>query len=266
MVNPSERRNGLYKNNQATFVLPKFQTTKEMRSGIPGRILACAFLCLTGCAAVSNTKDNCRVIDPDLAQGVYAGGCKNGLADGYGEVSGAGSYRGDFLAGKKHGKGIKVMPNGDRYAGDFKDDYRHGKGVYIWGASTPWAGDRYEGEYQRDLRHGWGIFQWGSGDRYEGSWQNDLRMGASVMELRRTQAAEAAAKSVKAGVQVCAEAQLGLVNRQHIRGEIENRTGENVQVRIVEVEGGVASYQGIALKVGDVITDAAAHWQLCGKE
>lgn len=266
MENPSERRNDLYKNSQVTFVLPKFVATKKMRSGISGRIMACAFFLLTGCAAVSNANDTCKVIDPDLAQGVYAGGCKNGLADGYGEVGGASSYRGDFLAGKKHGKGIKVMPNGDGYAGNFSDDYRHGKGVYVWGPNTPWAGDRYEGEYQRDLRHGWGIFQWNSGDRYEGPWQNDLRMGASVMELRRAQAAIAAAKSINGAEQVCAEVQLGLVNRQRIRGKLESDTGEYVRVRIIEVEGGVANYRGNAVKAGDVITDAAANWQLCGKE
>lgn len=223
-----------------------------------------AFSLLMGCVAVSSAADDCKVIDPDLAQGTYSGGCKNGWADGYGEVSGVSSYRGDFLAGKKHGKGVKVMPNGDRYAGNFSDDYRHGKGVYVWGANTRWAGDRYEGEYRRDLRHGWGIFQWGSGDRYEGPWQDDLRMGASVMELRRALAAEAAARSVKAGGEVCVDVPLGLVNRQRIRGKIDGGNSGTVRVRITEVEGGIASYQGNAVKIGDVITDAASHWQLCG--
>lgn len=161
-------------------------------------MLALAFVLLPGCAMSGNTTQACKVIDPDLAAGAYSGGCKEGFADGYGVVSGTGSYRGDFLAGKKHGRGVKVMPNGDRYEGDFSDDYRHGKGVYIWGDKTPWAGDRYEGEYRRDLRHRWGVFQWGSGDRYEGPWQDDLRMGLSVMELRRAQAAEAVARLARA--------------------------------------------------------------------
>ncbi|HYR05368.1 MAG TPA: hypothetical protein VEP71_01655, partial [Gallionella sp.] len=208
---------------------------------------------------------SCMVLDPDLAQGTYSGGCKDGLADGYGEIHGTSSYRGDFRAGKKHGKGIKVMPNGDRYAGDFSDDYRHGKGVYVWGDKTPWAGDRYEGEYQHDLRHGWGVFQWGSGDRYEGPWQDDLRMGPSVMELRRAQTGEAVARLVKADALVCAEVQLGLVSRQRVRGRIEVITGETVQVRIVEVEGGTATYQGRTIKTGDLLSDMGAHWQPCGK-
>lgn len=229
-------------------------------------MLALAVVLLSGCAMTGgNIPQSCKVIDPDLAQGAYTGGCKDGLADGYGEVSGEGSYRGDFQAGKKHGIGIKVMPNGDRYAGHFSEDYRHGKGAYVWGDKTQWAGDRYEGEYQRDLRHGLGGFQWGSGDRYEGQWQNDLRMGPSVMEIRRAQSAEAFGKSVKAGGQVCAEVRLGLVNRQRMRGKIESATGENVQVRIVEVEGGVANYQGRVVKAGDMLTDAAVSWQPCGQ-
>jgi hypothetical protein len=161
-------------------------------------VLALVTMQLSGCVLFGGTQQSCKVLDPDLAQGVFSGSCKDGLADGYGEVSGAGSYRGDFLAGKKHGKGIKMMPNGDRYAGEFSDDFRHGKGVYVWGEKTPWAGDSYEGEYLRDLRHGWGVFQWGSGDRYEGQWQDDSRMWISVMEVRRAQAAEAAAKAGKA--------------------------------------------------------------------
>ena len=73
-------------------------------------MLALAVALLSGCAVTGSIPQSCKVFDPDLAHGAYRGGCTDGLADGYGEVSGAGSYRGDFFAGKKHGKGIKVMP------------------------------------------------------------------------------------------------------------------------------------------------------------
>jgi len=229
-----------------------------------------AALLLSGCAVFGSSQQPCKVVDPDLAQGVYRGGCKDGWADGYGEVdavenSGSvSSYRGGFLAGKKHGKGIKVMPNGDRYEGDFSDDHRHGKGVYVWGDSTPWAGDRYQGEYRRDLRHGWGIFQWGNGDRYEGPWQDDLRRGKSVMEQRRAQAAEAAAKAVQPGAPVCIVEPAEMDNFQRILGKVESVTDGRVRVRIVAFQG-EAAYQGKALKPGDVLEDEAAHWQFCGK-
>ena len=235
-----------------------------MRSEKLRQMNTLASFLLLSCVAASSLAVECKVLDPDLAQGIYSGGCKEGWADGYGEVSGVSSYRGDFLAGKKHGRGIKVMPNGDRYSGEFSQDYREGKGVYVWGGSTPWAGDRYQGEYHRDLRHGWGIFQWGSGDRYEGQWQDDLRMGLSPMELRRAQAAAAAVQSLKLGLSVCAEAQLGLVSRQPIRGQVARIEGETAEIQIIEVEGGVASYSGKQLKAGESIMDAAVHWQPCG--
>lgn len=220
---------------------------------------------LSGCSVFGGSQQSCKILDPDLVQGTYHGDCKDGWANGYGEVSGISRYRGDFLDGKKHGKGIKVMPNGDRYTGDFRDDYRDGQGIYVWGDKTPWAGDRYEGGYRRDLRHGWGVYQWGSGDRYEGPWENDLRMGPSVMEQRRAQAAEAIAKSVKAGAMVCAEERWDTVNLQRIRGMVESVTDKMVQVRIIEVEGGMASHQGATLTTGGLLADEAAHWQLCGQ-
>jgi hypothetical protein len=228
-------------------------------------------LLLSGCSVLGGSQQSCKIIDPELAQGSYHGSCIDGWADGYGEVDGyeksggISSYHGDFLAGKKHGKGIKVMPNGDRYEGEFRDDYRDGRGIYVWGAKTPWSGDRYEGEYRRDHRHGWGVFQWGSGDRYEGPWENDLRMGPSAMELRRAQTAEAVAKSVKAGAMVCAEDRWDTVNSQRIRGIVESVKDEMVQVRVVEIEGGMASHKGATLTTGNIFTDEAAHWQLCGQ-
>lgn len=220
-------------------------------------------LMLAGCSVLSNTQQNCTILDPELALGIYRGGCKDSLADGYGEVTGTSSYRGSFLAGMKHGKGIKVMPNGDRYEGGFLYDYRDGYGVYVWGISTPWAGDRYEGEYLYDLRHGWGVFQWGNGDRYEGPWQNDLRMGPSVMEQRRTQAAKEIVQSVKPGADVCAEQQWDAANFQLIRGIVESVVDNLVQVRITEVEGGMASFMGATFTTGDLLTDQAVHWKLC---
>ncbi|MGA7749044.1 MAG: hypothetical protein WCA63_02750 [Gallionella sp.] len=228
-------------------------------------------LLLSGCSVFGGSQQSCKILDPDLAQGTYRGGCKDGWADGYGEVDvyqksgGISSYRGDFLDGKKHGKGIKVMPNGDRYTGDFRDDYRDGQGIYVWGDKTPWAGDRYEGEYRRDLRNGWGVYQWASGDRYEGAWENDLRIGSSVMELRRAQAAEAVARSVKTGAMVCADERWDKVKNQRIRGIVESVKDKMVQVQIVEVEGGIASHQGATLATGDLLVDEVAHWQLCGQ-
>jgi hypothetical protein len=63
----------------------------------------------------------CRVLDVEIA-GAYSGGCKDGLAEGYGEAKGAAEYHGKFYAGRTQGKGIKTWSSGDRYAGHWADD------------------------------------------------------------------------------------------------------------------------------------------------
>lgn len=69
----------------------------------------------------ANGQSACRVLDPELA-GIHQGGCKDGLAEGYGEAKGSAEYRGDFHAGRKHGKGVKTWPSGDRYDGPWAND------------------------------------------------------------------------------------------------------------------------------------------------
>lgn len=175
------------------FLLAYGITDDFMTSRFVFFVLLVASMLLSSCALPGGAAVSCKVLDPDLAAGEYRGGCRDGLADSYGEVTGKSGYRGDFLAGRKHGKGIKSMPNGDKYAGEFASDFRHGKGTYVWGEKTPWSGDRFEGTYRQDQRHGSGVYSWATGDRYEGPWENDLRMGFSVMETRRAQHAAAMA-------------------------------------------------------------------------
>ncbi len=244
---------------------PDPSTSKLSRSVVPGWWwLGLLLPLVSSCAVLSPAVQNCKVLDPDLAVGEYHGACQNGLAEGYAEVTGTSTYRGDFVAGKKHGKGIKVMANGDRYVGEFLDDYRHGKGTYIWGDSTPWAGDRYEGEYDHDKRQGWGIFQWGSGDRYEGLWQNDLRMGWSVMESRRKQVAIQQPKDLTQGMVLCAELPLGLNASQQLRAKVERVDEAKLYLEVVAMDGTRASYQGRVIKLGEHIDGTAEQWHICG--
>ncbi len=41
-------------------------------------------------------------------------------------------YEGDFIDGKKHGRGIYTFPNGNRFEGDYLDDKRHGQGIMTY--------------------------------------------------------------------------------------------------------------------------------------
>jgi hypothetical protein len=40
-----------------------------------------------------------------------------------------GRYEGDYVDGKKSGKGVYTWPNGHRYEGDWVNDKRNGKGT-----------------------------------------------------------------------------------------------------------------------------------------
>ncbi len=137
--------------------LPWATRHTRCRSALHGALLA---LLLVGHGATAYAADGhpCRVLDREL-RGAYSGGCVDGLADGVGEAAGIARYQGEFKAGRKHGKGVKVWPTGDRYEGGFVDDRREGEGAYTWGAGTPWAGERHTGHYRQDKRQGSGVYE-----------------------------------------------------------------------------------------------------------
>jgi hypothetical protein len=73
-------------------------------------------------------KDECKVLVPAL-DGIYQGGCKDGLAHGKGTASGTDAYSGSFKNGLPNGKGIYTWASGDYYKGDWKLGKREGIGV-----------------------------------------------------------------------------------------------------------------------------------------
>ena len=56
-----------------------------------------------------------------------------------------GIYRGDWLKGLPHGKGILIWIDGDRYDGEWKHGKRDGNGIF-----TGADGRFYEGKFQDD--------------------------------------------------------------------------------------------------------------------
>ena len=170
------------------------------------------------------------MIDPEL-QASYSGPCVNGLAEGEGAARGSAEYRGAFQAGRKHGKGVKTWPNGDRYEGEFVADAKHGYGVYEWGAG-PWQGERYDGAFVDDRRHGYGIYWWPFGDVYAGPWEQDRPTGpgTQMMHARAKFAEEARAAVGREGQKVCRQAASGA--RDWVHGVVVAVEGDDVAVRI----------------------------------
>lgn len=66
-------------------------------------------------------------------------------------------------SGRKHGKGIEVLPNGSKYIGHFVDGLKDGIGKYIHV-----TGAIYEGNYYKGLKHGRGKYTYTSGASYDG--------------------------------------------------------------------------------------------------
>jgi hypothetical protein len=199
----------------------------------------------------------CRVLDPEL-QRTYSGPCLSGLAEGEGIASGSAEYRGGFKEGRKHGKGVKRWPNGDRYEGGFAADAKEGYGSYVWGAG-PWEGERYDGEFAADRRHGYGIYWWPSGDVYSGPWEGDRPTGpgSPMMRARGKHAEEVKAAVAKVGQKVCREMPVGIGGRDWIRGVVVDVEGEHVGVRVDDPG------KHLHFPRGDVVWDLAGSWTPC---
>jgi len=72
-------------------------------------------------------------------------------------------YEGDYLDGKRSGKGVYRYADGAVYEGDWLDGKMSGKGVYRYA-----DGDVYEGDWLDGKRSGKGVFRYANGDVYEG--------------------------------------------------------------------------------------------------
>ena len=218
------------------------------------RALTPFFLLLLALPAAAQ---ECKVLDPEL-QGAYAGPCRQGLAEGIGQAKGAAEYRGEFRAGRKHGKGVKTWPNGDRYEGEFVADQKQGYGSYRWGKG-PWEGERYDGSFVADRRQGYGTYWWPIGDVYDGPWEADRPTGpgTQMMHARAKYAAEALAAVAKAGQKVCREMAAPGGGRDWVRGVVVGVEGEHVGVR-VDDPGAHAHFPR-----GDTVWDLARAWTPC---
>lgn len=206
----------------------------------------------------------CRVLDSELA-GIYQGGCKDGLAEGVGVAKGTAEYQGEFHAGRKHGKGVKTWPTGDRYEGAFVEDRKEGSGKYTWSARGPAAGERYSGAYLNDRRHGYGVYEWPSGDRYAGEWANDAITGmpTRAMIARARAKTETLVAVAKPGVKVCRALPVGIAVRDWIRGVVTAVDAERIEVRIDDLGQQPHAIDGRPLAKGMRFWSEATEWTPC---
>jgi len=224
------------------------------------KTLAAAVLSLLAGVAQAQS---CRVLDPEL-QEEYIGPCANGLAEGSGFARGRAEYRGDFHAGMKQGRGVKTWPNGDRYEGDFVEDRKEGVGAYSFGRG-PSAGESYEGEWLADRRHGYGDYRWPTGDVYRGPWQQDRLTGppTPMMQARFRSAAEARTALAQNGQKACREMEVGIGERDWIRGVVVDHPASQVAVRIDDAGRMPHLLAGTEVRTGTVVVENATAWVPC---
>jgi hypothetical protein len=63
-----------------------------------------------------------------------------------------GTYQGEMISGKPHGKGKTTYKNGDFYEGEYGKGKRQGYGIYTFA-----DGEKYEGQWFQDQQHGKGT-------------------------------------------------------------------------------------------------------------
>ena len=76
-------------------------------------------------------------------------------------------FEGEYVEGKRNGKGELKFVNGDKYCGMFKDDNREGTGTYYWK-----DGSRWEGTFKENVMNGNGMYYGNDGDNYEANYEN----------------------------------------------------------------------------------------------
>lgn len=76
-------------------------------------------------------------------------------------------YEGEWMAGKKNGRGLYIFANGDIYEGEFEEGNRQGEGSYTWTDQS-----YYRGQWMADKMNGKGLYA-NAEIELEGYFEND---------------------------------------------------------------------------------------------
>ena len=140
----------------------------------------------------------------------FEGRCNTqGVPEGFGIYCWGNSgdvFRGHFVDGMMHGRGVLAFASGDLFYGEWQRGEIRGpgrmhrlngavtEGLFHGGESIGTVrkayagdvGDTYEGECRNDMRHGFGSYRW-AGDAefvYTGHWSDDRMEGQGLWEAR----------------------------------------------------------------------------------
>ena len=137
-------------------------------------------------------------------QSYYEGNFKDGEFNGNGYFRTRNyTYKGQFIAGKKDGKGkLESFNTKSIYEGEFKNDMKEGYGIEKYNDGSVYKGHYkngmkegtgilslkkekknsiFEGEFKDDKICGKGIYKWENGKQYEGEWENNEISGFGIL-------------------------------------------------------------------------------------
>ena len=115
-----------------------------------------------------------------------------------------GTYEGDIVAGKPHGKGLRIWTSGPMegwaYYGERKNNKMEGRGKMTYA-----SGNIYDGEWKDDKMDGRGKMTYASGTVYDREWKDGKQQGISLTAVeaeeqqarREKNAAKKAAKKAR---------------------------------------------------------------------
>lgn len=74
-------------------------------------------------------------------------------------------YRGEYVRGKRTGRGVMKNKDATIYKGEFLENRRHGQGVFYY-----LNGDVYSGNWKNGAKDGYGTYHFVNGSEYRGEW------------------------------------------------------------------------------------------------
>lgn len=148
---------------------PKFEPAPKVvvREEMPIEAEAKKVGCISG--NCSNGKGTFIQGTGEKYEGIWVDGLPNGYGQNY-HSNGQLKYEGEYVLGRREGKGTYYFKNGDRYQGSFKENKMNGKGVYYYA-----NGDRFLGDFKDDKRNGKGTFIYANGKQEISYYLNDKK-------------------------------------------------------------------------------------------
>ncbi|XP_072301245.1 alsin-like isoform X2 [Eucyclogobius newberryi] len=94
-------------------------------------------------------------------------------------------YRGQWQAGRVHGRGTMKWPDGRTYTGNFKNGLEDGYGECLMPSKALNKADCYQGHWKDGQIHGFGKYKYATGEVYEGCFFEGLRHGYGMLSSGR---------------------------------------------------------------------------------